>query len=107
MEFAGKKFLIIGAGKSGIAAAALLNGQDADVVLYDDKKLDENEVLKKLPEDFKGRIVCEKIPKEVKQGLDYLVLSPGVPIDAPKVLEIADNGAKVIGEVELAYYFTK
>ena len=107
MEFAGKKFLIIGAGKSGIAAAALLNGQDADVVLYDDKKLDENEVLKKLPEDFKGRIVCEKIPEEVKQGLDYLVLSPGVPIDAPKVLEIADNGAKVIGEVELAYYFTK
>ena len=107
MEFAGKKFLIIGVGKSGIAAAALLNKQGADIVLYDDKKLDENEVLKKLPENFNGRIECEKVPDEVKQGLDYLVLSPGVPIDAPLVLEIAKSGAKVIGEVELAYYFTK
>ena len=36
MDFQGKKVLIIGAGKSGLAAADLLTSQNADIILYDD-----------------------------------------------------------------------
>ncbi|MBQ6024493.1 MAG: UDP-N-acetylmuramoyl-L-alanine--D-glutamate ligase [Lachnospiraceae bacterium] len=107
MDFQGKKVLIIGAGKSGIAAADLLTSKGADIILYDDKKLDEAEVLKKLSPDFKGSIISEKLPEEKIGNPDYLVLSPGVPIDSEKVLKYKDKGACVIGEVELAYYFTK
>ena len=41
MDFKGKKAVIIGAGKSGIAAAKLLDGQGAVITLYDDKKQDD------------------------------------------------------------------
>lgn len=107
MDFQGKKVLIIGAGKSGLAAADLLTSQNADIILYDDKKLDEAEVLKKLSKDFKGRIVSEVLTDEIAGNPDYLVLSPGVPIDSEKVLKYKAKGACVIGEVELAYYYTK
>lgn len=107
MNFDGKKCLILGAGISGLAAAGLLNGTGAEIILYDDKKLDKEEVLKKLPENFKGRIECEEIPADCREKLDYLVISPGVPKDAPRVLEMQANGVKIIGEVELAYYYTK
>ncbi|MBR4780236.1 MAG: UDP-N-acetylmuramoyl-L-alanine--D-glutamate ligase [Lachnospiraceae bacterium] len=107
MDFQGKKVLIIGAGKSGLAAADLLTSQNADIILYDDKKLDEAEVLKKLNKDFKGRIVSEVLTDEIAGNPDYLVLSPGVPIDSEKVLKYKAKGACVIGEVELAYYYTK
>ena len=107
MDFQGKKVLIIGAGKSGLAAADLLTSQNADIILYDDKKLDEAEVLKKLSKDFKGRIVSEVLTDEIAGNPAYLVLSPGVPIDSEKVLKYKAKGACVIGEVELAYYYTK
>ena len=107
MDFNDKRVLIIGAGKSGIAAARLLKGEGAKITLYDDKVQDKEEILKKIGEGYTGEVVFEKLPDDFGEGLDYLVLSPGVPIDAPLVLELKKGGAKVIGEVELAYLYTK
>ena len=107
MDFKGKKVLVIGAGKSGISAVSLLKEKGADIILYDDKKQDINALLEKIGPGFNGRIEFEKVPDDVKTGLDYLVLSPGVPIDSPLVLDLKNYGPKVIGEVELAYYYTK
>ena len=107
MDFKGKKVLIIGAGKSGLAAANLLSTEQADIILYDDKKLNEEEVRGKLSKDFNGRIISEKLSDEDCPNLDYLILSPGVPIDSPMVLKYKEKGACIIGEVELAYYYTK
>ena len=107
MDFKGKKVLIIGAGKSGLAAANLLNKEQADIILYDDKKLNEEEVRGKLVKDFNGRIISEKLSDEACPNPDYLILSPGVPIDSPMVLKYKEKGACIIGEVELAYYYTK
>ena len=39
-------------------------------------------------EDYKGKVEFEKLSEESKTGMDYLVLSPGVPIDSPLVLEL-------------------
>ena len=107
MDFKGKKVLIIGAGKSGLAAANLLNKEQADIILYDDKKLNEEEVRGKLVKDFNGRIISEKLSDDACPNPDYLILSPGVPIDSPMVLKYKEKGACIIGEVELAYYYTK
>ena len=107
MDFKGKKVLIIGAGKSGLAAANLLSTEQADIILYDDKKLNEEEVRGKLSKDFNGRIISEKLSDEDCPNPDYLILSPGVPIDSPMVLKYKEKGASIIGEVELAYYYTK
>ena len=41
--------------------------------------------------------------KEVQEGLDLAVLSPGVPTDLPLVKGFYEQGLPVWGEVELAY----
>ena len=46
MIFAGKKVLVFGTGKSGIAAEELLHKKGASVVLYDgNDKLEKEEIL--------------------------------------------------------------
>ena len=51
MIFAGKKVLVFGTGKSGIAAEDLLHKKGASVVLYDgNDKLEKEEILKKYKE---------------------------------------------------------
>lgn len=110
MDFSGKTILIVGAGISGIAAAGLLTGKGAELILYDSNSkgnLSEASVREKLNEDFDGKIVLGDLPKECPDGIDLVILSPGVPKDLPFILELQQKGKKIIGEVELAYYFSK
>lgn len=107
MNFTGKKILIVGAGKSGIAAANLLSGSGAEVCLFDSKKTDAEEIRKALRSDYDGSVACGEISADMAEKLDTLVLSPGVPKDLPWILEYEKKNVKIIGEVELAYYYTK
>ncbi len=110
MNFDGKKILIIGAGLSGISAAELLTGTGSEVILYDANvkgNLSNEDIMKKLPGNFTGRVVLGEMTKECTEDLDLLILSPGVPKDLPVVLEIEKAGVKIIGEIELAYYFSR
>ena len=107
MDFTGKKVLIIGAGKSGTAAAKLLKDKGADIILFDAKVQDKEKLLETIGLDYKGRIEFEEPSDYARKDLDYLILSPGVPIDSPLVLSLKSENVKVIGEVELAYYYTK
>ncbi len=110
MDFAGKKIMIIGAGLSGIAAANLLSGSGADLILFDansKQSLSVEMILKKLNGNYPGRIVLGDIPEDCRKYLDILILSPGVPRDLPFVTLMEQKGTKVIGEIELAYYYAK
>lgn len=108
VDLNGKRIMIIGAGMSGVAAAGLLSDSGADIVLFDDKRtLNKDEIRAKLPKSFNGRIELGDIPEDCRNGLDYLILSPGVPKDLPFVLLMEKKGVKIIGEVELAYYYSK
>ena len=109
-RFIGKKVMIIGAGISGTAAADLLIDSGAEIVLYDANAkglLDEASVRLRLSGRFNGRIVLGDIPDDCREKLDYLILSPGVPRDLPFVLLMEKRGTKVIGEIELGYYYAK
>ena len=104
MELKGKKVLVFGAGKSGIGAADLLNAVGACPVLYDgNADLDKESVLHKIGGNYELPIYAGELPKEVKESLDLVVLSPGVPTDLPIVKGFYDQGLPVWGEVELAY----
>ena len=110
MEFCGKRILVIGAGLSGIAAAKLLDNI-AQVVLYDaNEKLNTMDILAEIKQSqkaFLGRVAVGKLPKDMEDGCDFVVLSPGVPADLPLVNRLREKGAVVLGEVELAYQFSK
>lgn len=99
----GKKILVVGLGKSGKAAAKVLNEEGAKVVVQDNSGPD------KLDTQFLNYMHNEGIEailgnKPEDMGIyDMLVLSPGVPCDLDFIEEARNDGAAVIGEVELAY----
>ena len=103
MELKGKKVLVFGSGISGIGAAELLGQVGALPVIYDGKAdLDKEAVLHKI--NHKNvEIYAGELPGSVREGLDLVVLSPGVPTDLPLVKSFYDQGIPVWGEVELAY----
>lgn len=97
-----KKALVIGAGRSGISSAKLLFRLGKEVLISDIKDEDElKESTKELREigvktHFGGH------PVELLEGVDILVVSPGVSPEIP-ILKYASNcGIPVLGEFELA-----
>lgn len=105
-----KNALVYGAGLSGIAAAGLLSLTDAKITIYDGNSkglLSESTLRDKLPSSFKGNIVLGGEALDIDPDFDTVVISPGVPKDLPDVLSLEHKGAKIIGEVELAYMFAK
>ena len=108
MELKGIKALVVGAGKSGISAAGLLMKEGARIVLYDsNRELTKEDVRKKLPEAYNGRIILGDLPDDVRDEAELLILSPGVPTDLDYVNAIRKRGIPVWGEIELAYRFAR
>lgn len=108
MNLQNKKVLVIGTGISGIGAARLLKKVGALPVLFDgNENLSVEEVKKKAKDIPDVEILIGSIPEEKKKEITLLVISPGVPVDSPLVLEFQQNGIPVWGEIELGYRFGK
>lgn len=104
MELQGKKVLVFGSGKSGIGASDLLAKVGAFPVIYDgNAETDKDAVVHKTDGTYPVTVYAGKLPKEVQDSLDLVVLSPGVPTDLPLVKSFYEQGLPVWGEVELAY----
>jgi UDP-N-acetylmuramoylalanine--D-glutamate ligase len=107
MNVSGKKVLIIGAARSGIAAAKFLTARGAVVALNDQKPLDKwSEAALALKETGVGLMAGEP-PSWLLDQLDLVVVSPGVPANIIPIRYAERAGAEVIGEVELAYRYLK
>ncbi|MBR5944774.1 MAG: UDP-N-acetylmuramoyl-L-alanine--D-glutamate ligase [Lachnospiraceae bacterium] len=107
-DFKDKNVLIIGSGKSGIAALSLLCPLGAKCILFDGgEKAEKEEVLNKIPKDLKCEVYVKELPEDVKNGIEVVVPSPGVPCDIGIVKEFYDKGIPVWGELELGYITSK
>ena len=95
--------LIVGLGKSGIAAAEALKRLKADISVFDSHYSDA-----KASWAQKNKWHCSfgERPDSV-ENFDMVVLSPGVPVDTDFVREAERAGAEITGELELAYRFGK
>lgn len=103
-----KKVLVVGSGKSGIAAVELLRKAGAYPVLFDSsEKLSAEEMEGKLIEPGSAPCYAKSLPKSEEQAVSLLVLSPGVPVDIPFVEGFKERGIPVIGEIELGYLLEK
>lgn len=106
IQLEGKKFLVFGAGLSGIAAAKLLLRRGYPVVLYDGNgKQGKEDILAKAPELKEAEIVLGELPDAVTERCNIAVLSPGVPTDLAEVGRMRELGLEIWGEIELAYIF--
>ena len=102
------KFLVAGAGKSGIGSVNLLLKTGADVSLYDGKEDLEKEALyEKLYEKKEIPLILGNITKEDVSKFDLLVLSPGISVNAPIAQMFRDQEKPVWSEIELAYQASK
>lgn len=107
MNFKGKKILIIGLGKSGFGAILPLIKNGAIVSVYDKKNIEN--IDKEAIELFSQNNIKTFLGHEPKDmGIfDLLIVSPGVPLDLPFIIEARNLGIEIIGELELAYQFSK
>jgi UDP-N-acetylmuramoylalanine--D-glutamate ligase len=100
-----KRVLVVGLGKSGVASALFLKSKGARVTVSDTKPQDQ---------------LKDEIPVLLDQGIavetgghgertfgdqDLIVVSPGVPTDAPPLVQARALGGNLIGEIELASQF--
>ena len=107
-DLSGKHVLVVGTGISGIAATSLLYGVGALPVLFDSNvDLKKETVAEKLPEDVKADIYLGSLPETVKQAVELVVPSPGVPVDTEFMMEFKDRNIPVWGEIELGFRFAK
>jgi len=105
VEVAGKKVLVIGAARSGVAAARFLVERGAVVALHDKKPLAEwTDEARALKAEGVG-LVPDEAPMWLLDQIELVVLSPGVPAQSIPVRYAERAGAEVIGEVELAARF--
>jgi UDP-N-acetylmuramoylalanine--D-glutamate ligase len=95
---------VLGAGRSGLAAARLLHKHGARVFLSDHRSLppQAREELEALGIDYEEGGHTHRILES-----ELIVLSPGVPFDLPILKEARGRGIPTIGELELAYRFCK
>lgn len=105
MELKNKRVLVVGLGKSGIAAALFLKARGARVTVSDTRS---------------AKALGEEIPRLLEAGImvesgghglltfrrqDLIVVSPGVPLETPEVAQAMALGTPVTGELELASRF--
>ena len=105
MDVAGRKALVIGAARSGIASARFLSQRGATVALNDRKPLSEwSPAALDLKTEGVGLIEGDP-PSWLLDQVDLLIVSPGVPTTAIPIRYAERRGAEVIGEIELASRF--
>jgi UDP-N-acetylmuramoylalanine--D-glutamate ligase len=105
MELKDKRVLVVGLGKSGVASALFLKAHGARVTVSDTKSGDE--LRNEIPTLLDHGITVETggHGERTFRGQDLIVVSPGVPVDAPLLAQARALGEPVIGEIELAARF--
>jgi UDP-N-acetylmuramoylalanine--D-glutamate ligase len=105
MDLNGKRVLVVGLGKSGVASALFLKAHGARVTVSDTKSGDE--LRNEIPVLLDHGITVETggHGERTFHGQDLIVVSPGVPVDAPPLVQARALGESVIGEIELAAQF--
>ena len=107
MELKGKKVLVVGLGKSGLAAALFLRHRGAQVTVSDARSAEA--LAKDIPALLDEGIMVETGGHGLLtfRRQDLIVVSPGVPLNTPELAQVKSFGLPVIGELELAARFLK
>lgn len=105
MELKGKKVLVVGLARSGMAAIKVLKKFGADITLSESKKKEDIKELDFLNEN--GVEIVGQGAEVFERDFDLVVKNPGVPFRSAGMQRLAQCGIPVITEIELAYQVAK
>ena len=105
MELKNKRVLVVGLGKSGMAAALFLRDKGARVTVSDSRSAVA--LAGEIPALLDAGIMVEAGGHGLLtfRRQDLIVVSPGVPYDTPELKQVRAFGLPIIGELELASRF--
>jgi UDP-N-acetylmuramoylalanine--D-glutamate ligase len=108
MDLSGRKSLVVGAGKSGVASAKFLAEHGAVVALHDKKPVEEwSDTARSLKESHNVGLMSGDLPSWLLDQIDLVIISPGVPTNTIPARYVDRKDGEVIGEIELAHRFMK
>jgi len=105
MDLSGKKVLVVGLARSGMAAIRVLKKLGAEVTLSESKKKDDIKEIGFLNEN-NVEIVGQDMAV-FERDFDFVVKNPGVPYRSPMIQKLQERNIPVITEIELAYQVAK
>jgi UDP-N-acetylmuramoylalanine--D-glutamate ligase len=100
---AGQRVAVVGLARSGVAAARLCHAAGAEVVAIDAKPLERLGAEARTLPALGIRFLAERDAAGDVRSADLVVVSPGVPFDAPLPTAARSAGVPVIGELELGW----
>ncbi|MBS4913750.1 MAG: UDP-N-acetylmuramoyl-L-alanine--D-glutamate ligase [Veillonella sp.] len=108
MEYKGKQILVLGAGRSGVGVAHVLGTAGAQVVLNDYKEIQFTEAEQSLLQaSGHVTVITGRQENDLLDGVDRIVVSPGIALTIPILEEAKRRGLEIVGEVEVAYDLSK
>ncbi len=103
-----KNYLIVGAGRSGIAAGKMLTQLGEIFTIYDAKcDLDTKSIARRISDSTDIPFLLGDVSADQLSGFDICVVSPGVPLDTPIMKTVAECNIPIYSEIELAYLYDK
>ena len=102
----GRRVTVLGAGRSGVAAAELLQHTGALVFVSDHSENALSEEHRKRLQEAGVAFETGQHSRRVYQA-DLAVISPGIPDTAPVVRELEHREIPVISEIELSSWFVQ
>ena len=110
MQLQGKRVTVFGLNRSGVAAAKLLRSYGAAVTVTDTRSAEalsaEIAALNELPKSDETCNLYRKFfdghPAECITDADFIVVSPGVPLNIPILRDACARDLPILGELEVA-----
>ena len=100
--------IVAGTGKSGISATKLLVKHGVKVYLFDEnKERNVDDIMEKTGNSELVNVMLGELSDEALKSAQLMVISPGIPVDAPFTDIVRNAKIPIWSEIELAYHYGK
>lgn len=100
----GQRWAVVGLGATGLSCARFLAARGARVSVFDTREAPPNlDAVRALGLG----VECGPLDPEALSAFPHLAVSPGVPLDEPALSRAREQGAEIVGDIELFAWSTR
>lgn len=105
-SFLHKRILIVGLGATGLSCARFLNAQGAEIAVTDSRSAPPGlEILREELPDI--AVFVGGFDSDAFMSAEVLVVSPGVSLREPLIIEARARGVEILGDVEIFAHYAQ